>query len=337
MSQLQTLIEGKSKYYKLLMASNLLCRCVYQENPRKCLHTDEYIEYNHKIEELAISLETSLESRYLISNDDESELLIVGVRGSSTLKDFARDGQISKEEIKHKRIKGSVHKGFWLRCNEIPIDYFVDKIVDDGFKVIFTGHSLGAAVAALLTMRVLFDEKIYKHKKLHRKIICIGFGSPAFGDDRLKQCLRENNFTDNFHFYVNKNDIVVDLLMLYESCKMVNQNFRDMILNSSIGANQVLDLNGNNLFASREFQPQELIPYLKLHKPSEYTHFGKFIYLKDNGTYEISDDYKPDMLKIITSADKSYLDDHYVINYFKSLIKIYQTDKVDIKVRIFSF
>jgi hypothetical protein len=68
-----------------------------------------------------------------------------------------------------------VHKGFFDRSRIISIQYFLDKIILDDYKVVFTGHSLGAAVAALVAVRVIFNGNISDPRK---KVFFIGFGCP---------------------------------------------------------------------------------------------------------------------------------------------------------------
>jgi hypothetical protein len=61
--------------------------------------------------------------------------------------------------------------------------------------IIFCGHSLGGAVATIVTMFALAEEKRLQEtfledeefEKSERKIKCITFGAPAVGDEKLQK------------------------------------------------------------------------------------------------------------------------------------------------------
>jgi hypothetical protein len=101
-----------------------------------------------------------------------------------------------------------VHNGFCKRANQIPINFFINKIVNEGYRFIITGHSLGAATATVFAIRVLFHEKIRQNSEIIKNIICICFGTPAVGNNDFVKYV-ESLYKDNFHFYINKNDLVV--------------------------------------------------------------------------------------------------------------------------------
>jgi hypothetical protein len=127
-------------------------------------------------------------------------------------------------------------------------------------------------VAALLTVRVLFNDKVFGKKQLEDRVLFIGFGSPTVGDKEFANCINKY-YSQNFHFYINKREVVVDSLI---------------ILN-------------------------------------DYEHFGTFIYLDEDGDYEISYKFDLDM----KSIDSNYLDNHSMKNYFQSIYKIYSKDPFD--------
>ena len=103
---------------------------------------------------------------------------------------------------------GKVHAGFSARANQVPINFFINKIVNEGYRCIFTGHSLGGAAATLVAIRVLFHEKIKENSEYTKNILCVGFGTPAVGTSSFVNYVDEK-YKENFHFYVNNNDLVV--------------------------------------------------------------------------------------------------------------------------------
>ena len=117
----------------------------------------------------------------------------MAVRGTvkTNISDIATDLNIIQDKINHPEIEGSVHSGFLNRSLEIPIDFFLDKLIDDDYQLIFTGHSLGAAVAALLTVRVLFNDKVFGKQQLENRVLFIGFGSPTVGDKEFANCINK--------------------------------------------------------------------------------------------------------------------------------------------------
>ncbi|XP_059077752.1 protein EDS1B-like [Cryptomeria japonica] len=74
-------------------------------------------------------------------------------------------------------------------------------------SIVFTGHSMGAAVATLATIWFL--------EKRVRQIspFCITFGSPLVGDVRLEEAIGRENWSGKFCHVVAKNDIVSRILL----------------------------------------------------------------------------------------------------------------------------
>jgi hypothetical protein len=119
---------------------------------------------NHGIKSLCVSKTTddkesnkdsNLDVKYMIcdcSKNENQKRLIIGFRGTSSFQDFLVDldliGQINECE-------GRFHSGIYKRSKKIPIKYFIDKLIKDKYEIIFTGHSLGAAIASLVTVEVL--------------------------------------------------------------------------------------------------------------------------------------------------------------------------------------
>lgn len=179
---------------------------------------------------------------------------------------------------------GNVHIGFLKRSNQVPIDYFIEKIVNEEYDIVFTGHSLGAAVASLTTLRVLFDKRI-SQKIFKKNILCIGFGVPAFVDEIFKDSA-EKDFKDNFHYYINKSDAVVE----------ATQNFSVFQKNHLIKLDPIL------------------FRMIKETNMPSYSHFGRFFYIKGEGKYQITDNFQN------LETSKTMIDDHRMTKYQKNLL-----------------
>lgn len=95
---------------------------------------------------------------------------IVGFRGTKSIHDWIMDLDFSSKEI--------IHRGFKKRSDEIDIS----KVVEENSNIIFTGHSLGAAVAAFK----FIETKIEARPKA-KMLIC--FGSPHLGKEEFYKSL----------------------------------------------------------------------------------------------------------------------------------------------------
>lgn len=104
------------------------------------------------------------------------DTVIIAFKGSSSIKDFFYN--INTELITTEDIKGKIHKGFYnLLSKGKTIDKLSNLIGNYPIetKMIFTGHSLGGALASLMTSYCL--EKIGSDR-----ISLVTFGSPRVGN-----------------------------------------------------------------------------------------------------------------------------------------------------------
>ncbi|XP_059073466.1 protein EDS1B isoform X2 [Cryptomeria japonica] len=141
---------------------------------------------------------------------------------SFSTKDFiatdSRYGEynIQKEEIFSPCLRGDadkpafVHKGAFDRFQRIlESSDFKDKI--EGLKsqaIIFVGHSMGGAVATLVTLWYLQNKA--RHKS---SCFCITFGSPLVGNAILGEATGREGWTGKFCHVVSKYDIVPRMLL----------------------------------------------------------------------------------------------------------------------------
>jgi hypothetical protein len=169
--------------------------------------------FDHEIKSICISYpdyrnQKDLLVKYLIcdcSNSMEKKL-VVAFCGTSSIYDlFAESENYFNENQEEER--GSLKDRIFKRSESIPIEYFLEKL-SKGYKIIFTGHLLGASVAALVTTRLLLNSK-----REYKKILFIGFGCPLIADETFKHKI-EKNFKQNFHFIRDENDTFVDLLSI---------------------------------------------------------------------------------------------------------------------------
>jgi predicted lipase len=164
-------------------------------------------------------------------NENDEHTIIFSIRGTSSKKDILSDLYVSKKNFsdiliskhelnkKYKNIK--VHSGFLKQYNSLKF-YVIQKLIkcmqinsnkpicdnnditlntsNKPLQIIFTSHSLGAAVSVLLStlLKYLFGNKVY--------IINYLFGCPKIGNSNFVNLY--NDAIDETYRYVNKNDIV---------------------------------------------------------------------------------------------------------------------------------
>jgi predicted lipase len=228
MSNYDQLLKHFSHYERLLLSSVIVSEIIYDKKPIKKLNDDEFANFNYYIDKATVKeteyvnyVEDSkmpitypFKMKYLCCK--KSKLMIVAFRGTkltdaddlitdvdAVAVPFSPDG--SPNIVNDMGPK--VHRGFLIRSTSVDIGYFVEKILDRDYKVVFTGHSLGAAIAALVAVKVLFHHRIKKEKSLREKVFFIGFGCPALGNSFFCDIVNRR-CQNNFHFYVNKNDLV---------------------------------------------------------------------------------------------------------------------------------
>jgi hypothetical protein len=122
------------------------------------------------------------------------DAVIIAFKGSSTIKDFFYN--INTGLIRPEEISGKVHQGFYNLLMKNKTLNKISKIIENypgSTKVIFTGHSLGGALASLMTS--------YCQNKFGKdRVSLFTFGSPRVGDqtfcDTISSCTRIVNDQD---------------------------------------------------------------------------------------------------------------------------------------------
>jgi hypothetical protein len=111
--------------------------------------------------------------KFILLKDDTRHEVILVVRGSASILDFCTDLCLVNEPFQDGQgHRGMVHAADWLVKN---VKEDLKKLVKENptYKIVLTGHSLGAGVASLATieMKSVFDSSI--------SIQCIAFATPA--------------------------------------------------------------------------------------------------------------------------------------------------------------
>eukprot|EP00249_Psilotum_nudum_P025344 c29716_g1_i1 orf=317-2224(-) len=131
--------------------------------------------------------------------------VVVACRGTACLRDVMQDLKFFHVRLPYANGTAG-HWGFAERAKSIPIELFCN-LLSMGEEVVFTGHSLGGAVASLLSLRVL--ESV---AGLHQpQVQCITFGSPLFASRSLADLI-DSKYKDVFVHVVCKKDFVPRIL-----------------------------------------------------------------------------------------------------------------------------
>lgn len=219
----EDLSETSSKYHLVLLTSILASHESYSDNPLRSLQSFNTTkvdpnalpnkQYNHLIKSMALTstkeenIKDGILTKYMLCNNKKEKILLLTVKGSDSNSNWIQDANVIMSATL-KDVPGKVHNSFLFRAEQIPVTFFVNKIINEGYRCIFTGHSLGGAVAALVAIRVLIHEKIRGKSEFYKNILFIGFGVPSVGNADFVKYI-DSIYKDNFHFYMNNTDLLI--------------------------------------------------------------------------------------------------------------------------------
>eukprot|EP00058_Branchiostoma_floridae_P004099 XP_002589587.1 hypothetical protein BRAFLDRAFT_81557 [Branchiostoma floridae] len=104
---------------------------------------------------------------------------------------------------------GNCHAGFLKLASCFPINpilrrYVYGREVDKCTRIVVCGHSMGGAVAHIVTLNLLADLK--RHGRDTENIISIAIGAPYFGDREMRDYVEKHNLSENLLTIVNQDD-----------------------------------------------------------------------------------------------------------------------------------
>ena len=129
----------------------------------------------------------------ILENENE---IIVAIRGTADFQDVKSDIDIHHT---NDNLLGEVHEGFYEQMKKLePTIVSALENVSSTKKIYITGHSLGGAIAKLLTLRLSLSL---------RSISCVTFGEPKSitKKNNIKEYLYKNK---SFYCTINNTDIV---------------------------------------------------------------------------------------------------------------------------------
>lgn len=198
-----------------LVDALILSAVVYSENPRQELEKlnatfglPETARYQF-LEEDSLrkqGFEIGRKQVLLVVRSLAKDHMIIACRGTTGFVDALTDLNMMQRSLTLG--VGSAHAGFLDRAKSIPLKYLRHQLIQ-GNKIVLTGHSLGGAVASLLTLRLLQSAP----KFCHEQVQCYTFGCPFFADSKLAKHIN-SHYRRHFVHIVSKNDIVPRVMPL---------------------------------------------------------------------------------------------------------------------------
>ena len=121
-----------------------------------------------------------------IAVDDTNKLIVLAFRGTESLSNWNLDLKVIRVETEFCE-KCHAHKGFYVGWQLIQVDVEV-KVAEQvkanpGYRLVVTGHSLGAALATLAAGHFRKNEELREKTELYT------FGSPRVGNKELADFL----------------------------------------------------------------------------------------------------------------------------------------------------
>ncbi|XP_019617193.1 PREDICTED: uncharacterized protein LOC109464622 [Branchiostoma belcheri] len=201
----------------------MCCQAIYQDGPERVvqfLNKPENLCL-HNFGEVCVSRHGRL--TYMLAETEDKDELFIAFRGTQSYEDILSDLSIwqgSAGAHGESAMGGKCHAGFLKLASCFPVDPILRKYVysrgaDDCAHIVVCGHSMGGAVAHIVTLNMLADLK--RCGRDTDKVLSIAIGAPFFGDREMRKYAEKHELFDNLLTIVNQNDPVPRLLQLAEA------------------------------------------------------------------------------------------------------------------------
>ena len=134
---------------------------------------------------------------YSVASVDSGAMLAIAFMGTLSLEDMLVDADVRPvSSFLFDRFAGGVHSGAASRAAQISLAPFIEALRPSvpGSKpqrLLFTGHSLGGAVAMLVVLRLVLLCALSEDEA--SRVRCITFGAPTVIDGRLARRLDQDS------------------------------------------------------------------------------------------------------------------------------------------------
>ncbi|CAH1229839.1 Hypp253 [Branchiostoma lanceolatum] len=200
----------------------MCCQAIYQDGPERVvqfLNKPENLCL-HNFGEVCVSRHGRL--TYMLAETDDKDDLFIAFRGTQSYEDILSDLSIwqGSGTQGESAMGGKCHAGFLNLASCFPVDPILRKYVysrdgDNYARIVVCGHSMGGAVAHIVTLNMLADLK--RCGRDTDKVMSIAIGAPFFGDCEMRNYAEKHDLSDNLLTIVNQNDPVPRLLQLAEA------------------------------------------------------------------------------------------------------------------------
>lgn len=232
--------------------------------------------------------------------------LVVACRGSTTADDWATDFTATlMTDRPDTDWDAHVHSGFLARCETIPIEPFLAHLRAGG-SVLFTGHSLGSAVAELLCIKVFMhivkrERRLLARLVLQEHLAFVGFASPLIGTLALGAKLRAPEvggpiFHHMFHHFQTPLDLVPimsnlhgvrlssDFAIVKDALKVLVDTGLGLILPPQLS---VLKPFFNSFITGKTWT--EFVSFSQKKVPSLSKSYGRWYHMQPDRSFEVFD------------------------------------------------
>ncbi|KAL6868240.1 hypothetical protein ACP4OV_015085 [Aristida adscensionis] len=134
----------------------------------------------------------------------------VGLAGDAARRLFAPLVAAEPEAGEPVAVQALALQIFLELCGSPDFQMLLDQI--RGKAVVFTGHSLGGAIAALAALHYLCLSSSSSTGAQASPVLCVTFGSPLLGNEALSRAILRERWGGNFCHVVSQRDIVPRLL-----------------------------------------------------------------------------------------------------------------------------
>mmetsp|Transcript_6700 Transcript_6700/g.18379 ORF Transcript_6700/g.18379 Transcript_6700/m.18379 type:complete len:912 (-) Transcript_6700:149-2884(-) len=251
--------------------------------------------------------------------------VIVAFPGTSNLTDVWTDMQYYQTDA----LSVDVHAGFYQQSLGVKLSDLVERLAS-GKRILICGHSLGGAVAKVLTLRLLNEGRLAAQYRTSQRVQCVTFGAA------LVAASVPGYDPSIFLNLVNENDLIPKLLLVKgKGLEMLRGAFAETGLWSMLEglAQQWYEQSSWYVKLAAGFAKGHLDAYWSSDSDTfPYTPFGYFMFLgADGDSHKVrlaysSSDVKnilctPEVLNSL-SAFQHALRDHRIANYAEALERI---------------
>ena len=301
---LNALIHNE-KYREILLNCIVASKLGFEGDPFKLINYNNLL-YPHGISKL---VKSEREANYIVCDcsNENGNILLVSFALNKSMKEIFSKSRLVHSEIKD--TEGKFQNFLYEQARKIPINCLIDKIVNNNCQIILTCEFFGASLAALVAIRILTSERIFKDKSKRDCLLCVSFGCPAFSDLKFQEFI-DKDCKENFHFYTNEDDCLVetfDILLEYLTTNDDSVERDEIAKIGSILLNYFLGF--SEMSEKYIDRLMKAVLNIRINEENKFKHFGSIF--RFNASNIIAGDNK----NVSLINKKS----HFVRNYLNSL------------------